>query len=673
MKTHLSSPVGDFVIHPNDGSLVRISPPGAAGISALLDETDSGWHRPPCRWGKGFVITSLGSARWHIPENPEALDPANLCYPLERAGLTLRVMRSLDDMGLEECYKLVNVSGGALRIGCVGVSVPIRDTYPSAEECLRGGFHAHIWTGGSSSWVWAVPMNGAGPGLGLDLVEGQLWSYSIDDRAHHTGSNLRGHFYLHPTDHSRNPRSFGGQPEYLLASGESLKWRWRLAWHKDFTAFRDSRKGRDFSPEHLIAFTGESLTLNAPTCRVLDADDVRIELQNHNEATLACTGSGIRWIEIGTKESPSRAAILFHRRVEQIVRKRGDYILKNQQALAGEPTREGAFLCFDRQTGLTEVSGTWGDWSDGRERLAMPLLVQEAIRRGWAGPEAADAVESFKRFAVSSLIMPSHEVLGASTDLPTGRLYNFTWMSEFFRNEYRRTGRTEDLHMSADILDAYYAKGGRKFCGFLYGIDEFIKTLLFAGEDMRAANLRDNVIAQAREFLDMGTNLPKHEVNYEQSIVAPLALVLVTAQKLLPHEDWSEAIRRVLAWLAAFEGEQPDARLAGIAIRHWDGFWFGRNRQWGDVFPHYWSILSAAAYLEATPLYPDLKDELKARADRIFRANLVSFQDDGFASCAFIYPSCVNGLPAHQFDPLANDQDWALVWLLRYSENLQWI
>jgi hypothetical protein len=33
--------------------------------------------------------------------------------------------------------------------------------------------------------------------------------------------------------------------------------------------------------------------------------------------------------------------------------------------------------------------------------------------------------------------------------------------------------------------------------------------------------------------------------------------------------------------------------------------------------------------------------------------------------CAFLYPSCVDGVPAHGPDPLDNDQDWALVYALR--------
>ena len=670
MKFHLCSPAGEFSFSPEDGALIRASPFGNREISPLLEEAEPARYPSPRRWGKGFVITSLGAARWHRPENPEPPDPGHLQYRLSRAGLALRVTRSFGDSGLEERFDLLNISGESLRIGCVGVSLPIRDIYPSAAECLKSCFHAHGWTGGSDSWVWSEPMSGSGPGMGLDLLEGELWSYSVENRDHVSGSNSRGHLYLHPTDHFRNPDAFGGQPEYRIAPGGSLRWRWRLAWFADFAAFEKSRHPRNFSPGRLAAHVGETLTIEAPECRVLMADDVRIAQRHPDKVTLKSEGSGIRWIETGTKDAPRRAAILFHHRIEEIVQRRVNYILAHQQAGTGEPTREGAFLCFDARVRMMEIGDRWGDWSDGRERLAMPILVQEAIHRGWANPQAAEAVERFRQFATASLITDDHEVVGASDDFSTARLYNYPWMSEFFRNEYRRSGRLEDLKMSADILDAYYARGGRKFLGFLYGIGDLIETLRAAGEEERAENFRTHLLAQAREFVGMGVHLPSHEVNYEQSIVAPLALLLITAQKLLPGEDWSDPIRKVLTWLRAFEGCQPDARLYGVPIRHWDGFWFGRNRQWGDVFPHYWSVLSAAAYLEAAGLYPDLKDELEARANRIFRANLVHFQDDGFASCAFVYPSCVNGLPAHQFDPMANDQDWALVWLLRYLERL---
>jgi hypothetical protein len=96
--------------------------------------------------------------------------------------------------------------------------------------------------------------------------------------------------------------------------------------------------------------------------------------------------------------------------------------------------------------------------------------------------------------------------------------------------------------------------------------------------------------------------------------------------------DWSDGAERTampvllaeagqaLGWLLAFAGPQRHVRLRHVAVRHWDGYWFGLRHQLGDIFPHYWPALTAVALLE-------LPDELRSeRGDRmaeaILRANL---------------------------------------------------
>ncbi|GGL61445.1 hypothetical protein GCM10010129_01250 [Streptomyces fumigatiscleroticus] len=85
-------------------------------------------------------------------------------------------------------------------------------------------------------------------------------------------------------------------------------------------------------------------------------------------------------------------------------------------------------------------------------------------------------------------------------------------------------------------------------------------------------------------------NAARHEVAYEQSMVAPLLDLLVDAH----------------------------ARLHGIAIRHWDGYWFGADR------------LGKA----------------------ILRADMANYSEDASATCAFVMPSTVDGRRAHRADPM---------------------
>jgi hypothetical protein len=72
-------------------------------------------------------------------------------------------------------------------------------------------------------------------------------------------------------------------------------------------------------------------------------------------------------------------------------------------------------------------------------------------------------------------------------------------------------------------------------------------------------------------------------------------------------------------------------------------------------FPHYWSALTAVALL-------DLPDELRSEdceetAQAILQANLALYDENARGCCAFLYPSCVDGIPAHGADLLDNDQD----------------
>ncbi|MDR0626770.1 MAG: hypothetical protein LBG11_05850, partial [Bifidobacteriaceae bacterium] len=156
-----------------------------------------------------------------------------------------------------------------------------------------------------------------------------------------------------------------------------------------------------------------------------------------------------------------------------------------------------------------------------------------------------------------------------------------------------------------------------------------------------------------------GLDYPAHEVNFEQSIVAPAALVLLELHHLTGQARWLDAALPHVELLDRFEGCQPEYHLNGVAIRHWDGYWFGKDELWGDTFPHYWSTLNALAWGLMAHATGD--PAWQRRATTTMRANLTQFGTDGTATAAFVYPMTVNGREAHRPDPYANDQDWTLV------------
>ena len=92
------------------------------------------------------------------------------------------------------------------------------------------------------------------------------------------------------------------------------------------------------------------------------------------------------------------------------------------------------------------------------------------------------------------------------------------------------------------------------------------------------------------------TCYPASKVNYEQSIVAPAADILLSVYALTKEERYLTAAERQIQILELFNGMQPDYHLYEVAIRHWDGYWFGKRRYLGDTFPHYWSALTGNVF-----------------------------------------------------------------------------
>ena len=112
------------------------------------------------------------------------------------------------------------------------------------------------------------------------------------------------------------------------------------------------------------------------------------------------------------------------------------------------------------------------------------------------------------------------------------------------------------------------------------------------------------------------------------------------------------------------------------AIRHWDDFVYGKQQMYGDNYPNYRSALSGIAYLKYSRILkhmeePSLDLTIRQFARKAFasmRGPLSLFFEDGSASCAYVYPYMVNDRCGEFYDGYANDQDWALYFLLQYQE-----
>lgn len=248
------------------------------------------------------------------------------------------------------------------------------------------------------------------------------------------------------------------------------------------------------------------------------------------------------------------------------------------------------------------------------------------------------------------------------------RPYNYTWVAHFYLEMYKLTGELTYLSDYFHTQHKYFIDSRYKFYAIDVPISEGLNALKNAGLQEEYNTLLDDGRKTAANFIETSIYYPKSEVNYEQSIVGPSVILLLEMYQITNEVKYLNEAEKQLKALEAFGGKQPDYHLNDIAIRHWDGYWFGKKQFWGDVFPHYWSAITSEAFARYALVTG--KQDYMHRAKTIVRNNLCQFFEDGSASCAYMYPEKVNGEKAAFFDPFANDQDFALVYYLRYLQLL---
>ena len=182
--------------------------------------------------------------------------------------------------------------------------------------------------------------------------------------------------------------------------------------------------------------------------------------------------------------------------------------------------------------------------------------------------------------------------------------------------------------------------------------------------ELRAAVKRHvaNVVAN-------GIDYPPHEVKFEQTIATAAVSILAQYARFVERTPAvMDALRANYDVLSRFQGCQPDHKLDETAIRHWDGYWFGKRHLYGDTL-HQHSTITARAFLQYAAATGD--DLPRARAERCLRNCLYMFRPDGSATCAYLLPLSVTMLNPDgttrgitrrgEFaDPFVNDMDTAL-------------
>lgn len=551
------------------------------------------------------------------------------------------------------------------RLTDIGIYTPFNDDYTSAAECMTNKCHTHIWCGGETAYVMALRMGGKAPHLGLVLTGGSIGGYSVE-RDIERISNDRGDFILHPSPFS-------------LAPGESRTISWTLFFHggkEDFyiKAAQYCEKFLDVCADKYVLFGTEMSNVEIKSNFPFAGNDVQITLGGERidftvkdnsilfQAKTDIYGELRYQICVGGVHTYLRLLVLPP--LDELAAARCRFITEKQQYLKENSRLNGAYLIYDNEENSLFYSSV-NDYNGGRERVGNGILISLYLQKKYD----ADMENSLLKYAEYVRRELVNEETGEvyndyMRDDSYKRLYNAPWFALFYVEMYKLYKKRGYLITAHKIIMNYYENGGAEFYPIELPAVDLIN--LMKSEDMDTKMLTEQFLHHADCIAETGTNYPSSEVNYEQSIVAPAADILLKAYTLTNNEKYLTAAKRQIDVLELFNGLQPDYHLYETAIRHWDGYWFGKRRMYGDTFPHYWSALTANVY----SLYSDITNNAgyRRKAEYSYRGVMSLFMSDGSASCAYVYPVTVNGERAEYYDPYANDQDWGLYYMLKHTE-----
>ena len=616
-------------------------------------------------WGCLRMTTMSGDLGFEMMPLTECRITENGCFSAYRLrGLGVSVTRQVSPGGrIRERYEFRNERAADLflRHGDVGILLPFQDKYTDADDCMRHRCHTHLWCGGSTAYVLALRMGVSAVNLGLVLTAGSVSTYSIQDAA----AGDRGIFvfdceavHLHPD--------------------ETFVLEWELFWTSDTDDFYRHTASFDsflrMEAPHFTVFTGEPIKFSAilpATTQTVSMDcagqvipytrEGRTVHVRYEPKTL-----GAHRMEITYDGRRTFADFFVSERPETVIKKRVQFIVKNQQCHDSGSHLDGAYLIYDNQTGELYYDVSFYDHNACRERIGMALLIAKYLQ---SHPEDAAARQSLERYVVFLKREFYDENTGeVFNDIQRNngyfRLYNAPWVAQLFTEMYFLTGEEWYLRQVKKIFDFFYQKGGERF--YPNAIEIGLVMQAFQQSRLKAEGdaLTDAFKRHVEHMVRLGRHYPKHEVNYEQTIVAPAVTFIAQMGRQTGDPAYTAAAKEHVETLKRFNGVQPSFHLHEIPIRYWDDYWFGKARIQGDTFPHYWSCLTARAFMDyywisGNPAYRDSAIECMRNCFCLFDAA-------GHGSAAYVYPYRIGTKSGEFYDDWANDQDFALYFAMEF-------
>ena len=546
--------------------------------------------------------------------------------------------------------------------GDLSLNMSLNDCYESSNVCIKRRCHAHIFAGENCTNIRAERMGKSEYNLGIVFTEGGIGSYSQEKAK----SNNRGYFILNCMPVClKADESF--EMEYVCFRYKNLEEYYSILSNFD-TYFEIKTEKYAYCIGDTIAF---SIAIKNPvTVALVEANGLECPFDcSDKEIFVKYNAKNTGAVRFDFEVNGKRSHAVFNVITDKsaLIGNRLDFIVNKQQCLDKDSPLYGAFLIYDNEEKKQFFDNEIRDYNACRERVGMGILLAK-----WLQTNSDE--HKLKR-----LILFADFLLREYVDDETGevfdvihknprylRLYNAPWIAVFFSELYLLTDDIKYVRISSRVLKHYYSVGGDRFYPNAISFYEVLTVIKNAGLSDEYDDLYKSFCRHADNILKYGINYPPHEVNFEQTIVNPAVMILLDKYRFSADNEYLIECKKHLEILRKFDGLQPDFRLHNIPIRFWDAYWFGKKRTFGDTFPHYWSVLNGYVYCLYGRITGD-SDLYKAGKDCVDNCCCL-FTDKGEASCAYVYPKRVNGVDGEYFDKFANDQDFALYYLLKLDD-----
>lgn len=627
------------------------------------------WLGMTHEWGE-IANSNMLEALYRTTQKNELLDfseDTDMAVSVFSNGkLKTTITRNFTENGtFRESYTFENLRPVDLFIGRgeLGIYTPFCDEWKSADISLKHRCNTHIWCGENAAWMNSLKQGESEYNIGVVLTEGAVDAYSIDRENQTLCSNTRGNIVMHPET-------------IELLSGESFTLTWEMFVHKgteDFINKLDEYRILYPTAERYTWYLDEPIEFTFKSC----AENIDITLdgkavpftKKDGEIKVRCLPErcGEHKFYICADGKMTHVCFYVSDVLENVVKKRVRFIIEHQQYHRSGSHLNGAYLIYDNKEKKMIYDRQIPDHNACRERLAMPLLIARYLL-SHNDPKAYESLMRFVEFMKREVMdFETGEVFDSEgKDRERVRLYNAPWAITLMAELYTLTEDEEYLEVLYKAVKFYYGQGGAKFYPNGFCMKLTLDALRKGNKNDYADEVQRLFAKHTHNMIEVGLNYPPMECIFEQTIVTPVVQYICEMGLITGKTDYQYDVQEHLAVLERFDGMQPDYRTNTMPIRYWDDYWFGKSELYADTL-HYWSCLSAISWEFYYLLVGD--EKYHKRANICMRNNLCMFAEDGSASCAYVLPFKVDGRAGDFYDEWANDQDFALYYML-YMENI---